>query len=203
MLGLFFVRCFEQALNRLFNRFTSSIFQCFNGFCLAPSKRKWLTSNNPVVCSRFYAPKILWFCYGWEERLSDTGGKESYLEWDQWNGLIDESPPTILMRLAFSFEQIFKAFSLFLVIFKWFDELLFIEPTQRKLAPYKYVMIIERCFLFPSPFISWKTGTVNAWQRTLRPFTDLYILLIESTNLIAKIYTHHSCFFPIWIYIYI
>lgn len=152
----------------------------------------------------FLCPKILWFCYGWKESLSEreTEGKRDV--WNEINEMVSSMipPPTISMRLAFSFEHIFKALSLslflFLVIFKWFDELLFVEPTQRKFDPYKYVMIIERCFFFIFIYII-KTGTVNAWQRTLRPFTDLY-LLIESTNLIAKTYSAFMLF-PIWIYI--
>lgn len=42
----------------------------------------------------FLCPKILWFCYGWKESLSERErdrGKERCLEWDQWNGLIDDT----------------------------------------------------------------------------------------------------------------
>lgn len=140
-----------------------------------PTKR--LTSNNPVVCSRFYASKY----YGavmverraWErvreresawERQRKRKEKRA-TEWDQSIGLIDEQLSITSMRLAFSLDHIFKELFIcfrfplsfshlpfgccrrYRILMIW-CAVFFVETTQHKLAPYKYVMIIECCSTF-------------------------------------------------------
>lgn len=118
------------------------------------SPTKWLTSNNPVVCSRFYAPEILWSRYGWtegewqRERAKEKYGMRSMNRSHRWTAFNSINAVGIFLLSIFS--KNFFLFFLFLsrrIQMIWWADFC-VEPTQRKLAPYKSVMIIECCRCF-------------------------------------------------------